>query len=277
MAKNWWFKFDFTRWRTDSDLRRCSLETRAFWLEVLCVMHEADTWKLEGTYEELGWLIGCSPEIVGRCSVELGRTKTADVTLGNGFVTLVSRRLKREAKDREDTKLRVRKSRGNGDVTDAKQSPLNKQEVISKEKEEDIQSDDASLSFAEQVIGGIQSILGILQLPNESAWFIEIERAQKNSFTVEHCLETFSLMHKQKWRTSAIKAATWYETLPILNKLRDEANNGTTRPPSEREKSAQRTINAELMANAIRDGDEAALKRILGSDGQDHSKGYLSS
>lgn len=133
MAKNWWFKFDFKQWRTDSDLRRCSFETRAFWLEVLCVMHEADDWKLEGSYEELGWLIGCGTEVVARCCVELHRTKTADVTLGNGSVTLVSRRLKREANDREQTRLRVRRLRCNADVTDAKQAPLNKKEVISKE------------------------------------------------------------------------------------------------------------------------------------------------
>jgi len=53
--------------------------------------------------------------------------------------------------------------------------------------------------------------------------------------------------------------------------------NGTSQKLSERDKSAQRTINAERMANAIATGDEAALRDILGGDGQDHSSGYLPS
>jgi hypothetical protein len=129
VTKNWWFKFDFRVWRTDSDLRRCSLETRAFWLEVLCVMHEKGEYKIEGTYEEMGWLIGCAPEVVARCVIELQRTKTADVTLGNGSVTLLSRRLKRELSDREKTRLRVQRHRGNADVTLQSKSKSNKKEI----------------------------------------------------------------------------------------------------------------------------------------------------
>jgi len=133
---DWWFKFDFKVWRTDSNLRRCSLETRGFWLEVLCVMHEADDCQIEGSYEELGWLIGCSPEVVARCVLELKRTGTADVTLGNGNVTLVSRRLKRDVSVREQTRLRVQKSRSNADVT--VQSKSNKKEERKEEKKEDV-------------------------------------------------------------------------------------------------------------------------------------------
>jgi hypothetical protein len=145
MAKQWWFKFDFKTWRTDSELRRCSLETRGFWLEVLCVMQETGEYKLAGTYEEIGWLIGCSPEVVARCVSELKRTGTADVTLRNDSVTLISRRLKRAAKLREQTRLRVQRLRSNGDVTQTKQDPLtivksNKKEVREEEKKEESNS-----------------------------------------------------------------------------------------------------------------------------------------
>lgn len=117
MAKNWWFKFEYRIWRTDPNLRRCSFEARAFWLECLCVMYDSDICELEGSYEEIGWLIGCAPEIVARCAVELQRTKTADVTLGNGSVTLTSRRRQRELKVKEQTRLRVQRHREESDVT----------------------------------------------------------------------------------------------------------------------------------------------------------------
>lgn len=102
-------------------------------------MHESESSKIEGSYEEIGWLIGCPPEVVARCVIELQRTKTADVTLGNGFVTVLSRRMKRELNDREQTRLRVQKSRRNADVTpvshDRVKSKSNKEEVKSKKEE----------------------------------------------------------------------------------------------------------------------------------------------
>lgn len=117
MTKQWWFKFEYRIWRTDTALRRCSLETRAFWLEALCIMYETDTYRLEGSLEEVARIVGCETNQVAKCAAELLRTKTADVTLGNGSVTLLSRRLKRELSAREQTRLRVQKFRCNADVT----------------------------------------------------------------------------------------------------------------------------------------------------------------
>lgn len=96
-------------------------------------MHEEGQFILSGTLEEMAWLIGCAPEIVARCAAELQRTGTADVTLGNGNVTLLSRRLKRELSDREQTRLRVQRHRCNADVTAQSKSKSNKKE---KEEEE---------------------------------------------------------------------------------------------------------------------------------------------
>jgi hypothetical protein len=128
MAKNWWFKFDFRLWRSDADLRLLSLEARGFWVELLCVMHEKDTYTMTATFEELGWLIGCSPEVAARCIVQIKNSNVADVTLGNGDVTVLSRRLYREAKEREQSRLRVQKFRSNGPVTQQSKSKSNKKE-----------------------------------------------------------------------------------------------------------------------------------------------------
>lgn len=95
-------------------------------------MHETEEPVLTGSYEELARLVGCESAEVARCVAELKRTNTADVTLGNGFVTLVSRRLKRELSDREKTRLRVQRHRCNADVTVQSKSKSNK-----KEKEEE--------------------------------------------------------------------------------------------------------------------------------------------
>jgi hypothetical protein len=138
VAKNWWFPLDFRVWRTDSQLRRCSLETRALWLEVLCIMHETETATLTGTVAELSRLIGCESAELMRCATELKSTGAADVTLGNGFVTLVSRRRNRELSDREKTRLRVRKHRGNDDVTLHNKSKSNNN---NKTSETDVESE----------------------------------------------------------------------------------------------------------------------------------------
>lgn len=129
MVKKWWFQFDFRVWRTDSDLRRCSLETRAFWLEVLCIMHETDDYELHGSFSEIARLIGCETAEAARCVTELSRTNTADVTISHDDVTVISRRLQRELKAKKDGRLRKRRQRERDNVT-----PLSHDIVISKSK-----------------------------------------------------------------------------------------------------------------------------------------------
>ena len=42
MAKHPWLKFYPTAWRADPGLRMCSAAARGLWIELLCLMHEAD-------------------------------------------------------------------------------------------------------------------------------------------------------------------------------------------------------------------------------------------
>ena len=42
MAKHPWLKFYPTSWRADPGLRMCSAAARGLWIELLCLMHEAD-------------------------------------------------------------------------------------------------------------------------------------------------------------------------------------------------------------------------------------------
>lgn len=135
MAKgDWWFKFEWKDWRGDPALNRCSLETQGFWIKCLCAMYESQSATLHGNHTELSRLIGCFPEEFMRCALELKRTETADVTIGNGDVTLLSRRLQRELSSKEHTKLRVRNHRSNADVT-PDVTPVKRDRVRVKSKE----------------------------------------------------------------------------------------------------------------------------------------------
>ncbi len=112
------------------------MATRGFWLDVLCVMHEMSESTLTASHEELARLVGCESMDVAKYVLELKRTKTADVIIGNGDVTLVSRRFARELSSKEGNRLRVQKHRGNGDVT-----PMSQNKVISNNKKKEIREE----------------------------------------------------------------------------------------------------------------------------------------
>lgn len=135
------------------------------------------------------------------------------------------------------------------------------------------------LSFAEQVLDGIRSELGILQLTNEPLWLIEIERAQKNGFSVEHCLETFRLMRQQKWRNSPVKFESWSDNLPNLEKLRDEIENQNGKTyKSAAERSGDRAVENQQLIESIRNGEHAdAVSKLFGGDDESGIKGHLTS
>jgi hypothetical protein len=262
MAKgDWWFKFDFRVWRTDSALRRCSLETRAFWLEVICVMHETGDHKVTGSYEELGWLIGCSEAIVAKCCVELARANAADVTLGNGCVTLMSRRLKRELSTKERNRLRVAKSRCNADVMpvlhDRVRVISNKKEIREEKDTERVCVPDDFQPFLDSALDAIRADLNLNILRKESEWVDACQYAYENKFSVDQFVETFRLLRKQKWRKGRITAQNVADNLTELPKLRieiEEQENGTDQKyASHTEKNHQRGNNAKAMVAQLRE------------------------
>lgn len=257
MAKNWWFKLDFKVWRTDSNLRRCSLETRGFWLECLCAMQEMDAFLVEGTYEELGWLIGCSPEVVARCVVELQRTKTADVTLGNGSVTLLSRRLKRELSDREQTRLRVQRHRRNADVT----VQSKEKEVISKKEEEKSVAEAAPPTPKRGT-----RIPDVFLLTSEmKAW------GKERRPSLDLVLETEKFVNH--FRSLTGRTATKMDwRLTWNNWILNARENGNGKSRTEREKSAERGSNAVAIINELR--RQAAEEQTLSSGKYGISEAY---
>lgn len=98
-----WMKFYPSDWRADPALRMCSIAARGLWMEMLCLMHEAEprgTLRVNGrplTDRQIGTLAGCD---VGELLSEL---EEAGVFSRDDEGTIYSRRMMRdEAKAKED-------------------------------------------------------------------------------------------------------------------------------------------------------------------------------
>lgn len=135
MAKNWWFKFEYRVWQSDPDLSGCSLAARGLWLEMLCYLYAQDQHTLTASYEKLGRMARCDSSEVAKLILELKHNNVADVTLGHGDVTVMSRRLEKLLKARNQATLRKRKER----VT-----TMSQDRVKSKSKKEEIREQSAT-------------------------------------------------------------------------------------------------------------------------------------
>lgn len=111
MAKNWWFKFEWEDWLGDDDLSSCTLETQGFWIKCLCLMYRTESHELTGTLDQLRRRLGLMPEEITRCAMDLKNNGAANVRFGNGIVSIISRRLQRVLKDKENNRLYVDRHR----------------------------------------------------------------------------------------------------------------------------------------------------------------------
>jgi hypothetical protein len=135
MAKLPWFKFNPSWWMGDAELSKCSSATRGVWIDLLCAMHQSGrSGELRGTTDQIARLARCSTAELTQALTELQATGTADVTFRNNDVTVINRLMKREAKARTATALRVKKHRSNDDVTEKKRGRSKKIEDRSKNK-----------------------------------------------------------------------------------------------------------------------------------------------
>lgn len=111
-----WIQFFTGDWLKDPALSICSPATRGIWIDLLCAMHELDrAGQLRGTYEQLARVARCLPADVAHALTELQATEAADVTERNGVVTVINRRMKNEANERNGNRLRKRRQRGSQD------------------------------------------------------------------------------------------------------------------------------------------------------------------
>ena len=105
-------------WLSDPALSICHPATRGVWMDLLSVMHELGrVGELTGTLQQLASWGRCSPAQFAQALTDLKTSKAADVTERNGTVTVVNRRMRREYKEREASRLRVGRHRRNASVT----------------------------------------------------------------------------------------------------------------------------------------------------------------
>ncbi len=125
MAKFPFMQF-FTRdWLGDPAVTQCEPATRGILFDWLCAMHELDrTYKITGTREKLAKSGRCSLVQCEAALSDLRGTNSADVTERGGVVTVINRRLLREYKARNSSKLRMKKMRSEALVTPELQPPL---------------------------------------------------------------------------------------------------------------------------------------------------------
>lgn len=108
-----WFVSD---WLADSAVTRLQPASRGIWFDACCVMwEEGRTGVLSGPTYELAKLTRCTPDEFTAAAHDLQKTKAADVTFSNGHVTLINRRMQREARKRLAGAERVQKWRSKQD------------------------------------------------------------------------------------------------------------------------------------------------------------------
>jgi hypothetical protein len=121
-----WLQFYTSDWRNDPKLSMCKPSTRGIWIDALSAMHDdGRSGTLSGTLCQLTRVLRCSESELHDALDDLTATGAADVERRNGIVTLVNRRMSREAKERADNKIRQQRHRegktghddGNGSVT----------------------------------------------------------------------------------------------------------------------------------------------------------------
>jgi hypothetical protein len=100
-------------WMKDPALGMCSPQTRGIWIDFLCaVFNYGHGGSVTGTREQLARLCRCTVAEMDAALGELLQTRTADISFGrNGQITVTSRRLQREAKERENNALRQKRHR----------------------------------------------------------------------------------------------------------------------------------------------------------------------
>lgn len=113
-----WMQWIVSDWLHDTAL--CSPATKGVWADARSLMHaQGMTGEMRGTMEQLARACRCSLQEFEPALRELESLHVADVKreaddAGNVIVTLIDRNMQREFKEREATRLRVKRHRGNG-------------------------------------------------------------------------------------------------------------------------------------------------------------------
>ncbi len=120
MTKLFWMQFNTGDWLKDPKLSMCQPATRGIWADAIAVMHEdGRSGVIAGTIEQLTRLLRCDGPSLMASVHDLKTTGTAIVLIREDRITLINRRMQREAKQRECNRRRQRRYRDGPDVTES--------------------------------------------------------------------------------------------------------------------------------------------------------------
>ncbi len=108
MPKLPYMQFYVNDWFSDFNLAKCSLASRGCWMELLCAMHNLNrSGVITGTADQLSRICRCSAVEFVQCVNELQAERVGEITVRDGIYTIVNRRMRREAKEREQAGIRM--------------------------------------------------------------------------------------------------------------------------------------------------------------------------
>ena len=112
MPKHFFMQYVPGDWLSDAQVSQCRPATRGIWWDAISAMHGIDRCgQLSGTVEALARVCRCRVDEMRAAADDLRSTGAADVTVSNGIVTLVNRRMRREYENRQAVKNRVDRHR----------------------------------------------------------------------------------------------------------------------------------------------------------------------
>lgn len=110
-----WMQFNTGDWLKDPRLSMCLPATRGIWIDAIAAMHECGrSGSLSGSPEQLSRVLRCTEPALMAAIDDLQTTGTADLTLRNGVITMVNRRMLREQKERTSGAERQKRLREKG-------------------------------------------------------------------------------------------------------------------------------------------------------------------
>jgi len=128
MTKLFWMQFNTGDWLKDPKLSMCQPATRGIWADAIAVMHEdGQSGVIAGTTEQLTRLLRCDGPSLMAAVHDLRATGTALVLIRDDRITLINRRMQREAKQRESNRKRQKRYRDKPNVTEPSQQCRNPQ------------------------------------------------------------------------------------------------------------------------------------------------------
>lgn len=106
------FQFYPGDWMKDPLVSMLTPQSRGIWVDLICAMHENNrSGEITGTEEQLARISRCTFEEFSQSLQEISSTKVGDVTFCNKNVTVINRRMKKEYKEKEAIRLRVKRFR----------------------------------------------------------------------------------------------------------------------------------------------------------------------